>query len=125
MADEIIDVAAGLMRDEVVSQHLSGCAIALALETIAMAMAHYCCLRGTSMFLLLALVHAMRDEYDSELPPCISGGCWELDRFRFSEREVEDLPDFVRRLKGFIDVEWPTVSKSNGSVPACSEVTQI
>ena len=46
MADEIIDVAARLMRDEVVSQHLSGCAIALALETSAMAMAHYCCLTG-------------------------------------------------------------------------------
>jgi hypothetical protein len=77
-------------------------------------LAHYCCIRTTSMFLLLALVHAMREDYDSELPPCISGGCWELDRFRFSEREVKDLPDFVRRYKQFIDVWWPAVSKSNG-----------
>ncbi len=77
-------------------------------------LAHYCCMRETSMFLLLALVNAMREDYDSELPPCISNGCWELDRFTFSERPVEDLPDFVRRLRAFIDTEWPTVSKSNG-----------
>ena len=77
-------------------------------------LAHYCALRETPMFLLLALVHAIREDYDSALPPCISNGCWELDRFRFSEREVEDLPNFVFRYKAWIDVWWPAVSKSNG-----------
>ena len=77
------------------------------------------------MFLLLAFVNAMREDYDTALPSCIDGGLWALEDFTFRERPVEDLPDFVRRLQRFIDVEWPTVSKSNGSAPACSEVTQI
>ena len=88
-------------------------------------LAHYCCMRTTSMFLLLAFVNAMREDYDTALPSCIDGGLWALEDFTFRERPVEDLPDFVRRLQRFIDVEWPTVSKSNGSAPACSEVTQI
>ena len=61
------------------------------------------------MFLLLALVHAMRDDYDSALPPCISNGCWDLAGFKFSERAVEDLPDFVRRYDQWIDIYWPAL----------------
>lgn len=72
-------------------------------------LAHYCAVRETPMFLLLALVHAMREDYDSALPPCISNGCWDLAGFKFSERAVEDLPDFVRRYDQWIDIYWPAL----------------